>query len=53
MLNETTLKQYDDYLVDRESRELKGTLTNEEKAEDAALKADKALVSEIFRKANV
>lgn len=53
MLDEKTLKQYDDYLVDRESRALKGTLTNKEKEEDAALKADKALVAEIFKKAKV
>ena len=49
MLNETKMKEYDEYLVDRESRELKGNLTDKEKAENAALKADKALVAEIFK----
>lgn len=53
MLNETKMKEYDEYLVDRESRELKGNLTDKEKAENAALKADKALVAEIFKKAKV
>lgn len=50
MLNEETLKQYDEYLVDRESRAMKGTLTNEEKQEDAALAADKAFVADFFSK---
>ena len=53
MLNENTLKNYDDHLTDYERREMNGTLTKEEKLEAEALKADKAAVAEIFRKAKV
>ena len=31
MVNETKMKEYDEYLVDRESRELKGNVTDKEK----------------------
>lgn len=49
MLDEKKLKEYDEYLVDRESRKMKGTLTNKEKAEDAAIAAEKAWVANFFK----
>ncbi|MBQ8218417.1 MAG: hypothetical protein IJZ79_01370 [Bacilli bacterium] len=49
MLDEKKLKEYDDYLVDRENRKMKGTLTNEEIAEDNAIKAEKAFVANFFK----
>jgi len=52
MLDEKKLRQYDEYLFDRENRKMKGKLTNEELAEEKALEAEKAYVSNFFKSLN-
>ena len=53
MLDEKKIREYDEYLVDRESRKIKGTLTDKEKEEDEAIKAEKAHVNSLFKNMEV
>lgn len=48
MLDEKKLREYDEYLVDRENRRLKGKLTKEELEEEAALEKEKEIVKKYF-----
>lgn len=50
MLDENKLKEYDERLVEYESRKLKGMLTNKELEEEKALNTEKELVSKFFAK---
>lgn len=49
MLDEKKLREYDEKLFDREARKMNGSLTKEELAEEAAIKAEQAVVAEFFK----